>query len=118
MQYLVAMELLGPPPVASPQELIQFLEQLVIPSEEAAIKLMSEGKILAGGDLSGRRGWAFIMEAASNEELSQLLMDIPQWSLLKVDVTPLDSTEGRLAQTRKSLEQMKKKQPKKQMGAF
>lgn len=35
------------------------------------------------------------------------LMSIPQWPLLKVDVTPLDSTEERLAQTRKGLEQMK-----------
>lgn len=107
MKYLVMMELIGTPPVASPQDLVRWLEQMVIPSEEAVIKLESEGKILAGGDLSGRRGMAVIMEAASNEELSQLLNDLPEWPLLKVDVTPLESFEGRLALVRKSLMRLK-----------
>lgn len=62
---------------------------------------------MAGGDLSGRRGWALIMEAASNEELTRLLGNIPEWPLLNVDVTPLDSFEERLAQVRQDLEQMK-----------
>ena len=107
MKYLVTMELIGTPPVVSPQEFVQFLEQIVIPSEEAVIKLEAEGKILAGGDLSGRRGWAVIMEAASNEELTRLLMSLPEWPLLKVDVTPLDSSEERLAQIRQDLEHFK-----------
>ena len=107
MKYLVTMELIGTVPVASPQELVQWMEQTVIPSEEAAMKLEAEGKILAGGDLSGRRGWAFIMEAASNEELSRLLMGIPEWPFLKVDVTPLESFGERLAQTREGLERLK-----------
>jgi len=46
--------------------MVRWLEQMVIPSEEAAIKLKAEKKTLAGGDLSGRRGWASIMEVASN----------------------------------------------------
>jgi len=107
MKYLVTMELIGTPPAVSPQELVQWLEQMVIPSEEAFIKLEAEGKILAGGDLSGRRGWAAIVEAASNEEITQLLDSIPQWPLLKVDVTPLESSEKRLAQIRQHLEHLK-----------
>ena len=107
MKYLVTMELIGTPPAASLQEMVQFLEQMIIPSEEAMIKLEADGKILAGGDLSGRRGWAVIVEAASNEELTKLLGDIPEWPLLKVDVTPLDSFEERLTQIRQYLEQMK-----------
>jgi len=107
MKYLVTMELTGTPPVASPQELVRWLEQMVIPSEEAVIKLEAEGKILAGGDLSGRRGWAFIVEAASNEELSRLLGSIPEWPLMKVDVTPLESYEQRLAIIRQELERLK-----------
>ena len=107
MKYLVTMELIGTPPVASPQELVQWLEQMVIPSEEAVIKLEAKGKILAGGDLSGRRGSALIVEAASNEELTGLLDSIPEWPLLKVDVTPLDSFEERLARVRQHLERLK-----------
>lgn len=35
MKYLVTMELMGTPPATSPQEMVQWLEQIVIPSEEA-----------------------------------------------------------------------------------
>jgi muconolactone D-isomerase len=107
MEYLVTMEMTGAAPASSPQELVQFLERVVIPSEEAVVKLEAEKKILAGGDMSGRKGWAFIMDAASNEELSYLLQSIPQWPMLKVDVTPLYSSKDNLASLRKMVEQMK-----------
>ena len=106
MKYLVTMELIGPPPAASPQELAQFLERVVIPSEETVIKLEADGKVLAGGDLCGRRGWALIVDAACNEELNGLLMSIPEWPWMKVDITPLDSTAERLAGVRKELEHL------------
>jgi len=107
MKYLVTMELMGSVPVASPQEMAQWLEQTIIPSEKAVMKLEAEKKVLAGGDLSGRRGWALIVEAASNEELSRILSSIPEWPFLEVDVTPLDSFEERLAQVRETLERLK-----------
>jgi muconolactone delta-isomerase len=107
MKYLVTMELIGTVPVASTQELVQWLEQMIIPTEEAMIKLEAERKILAGGDMSGRRGSAFILEAASNEELTRLLGSIPEWPLLKVDVTPLDSFEERLTEIRRDLDRLK-----------
>jgi muconolactone D-isomerase len=107
MKYLVLMELMASVPVASPQQMVQWLEQTIIPSEESVMKLEAEKKVLAGGDLSGRRGWALIVEAASNEELSQVLGSIPEWPFLEVDVTPLDSFEERLAQVRESLKHLK-----------
>ena len=107
MKYLVTMELIGTPPVASPQDLVQWLQRMVIPTEEACAKLEAEKKILAGGDLSGRRGMAVILEAASNEELSRILEGIPEWPLLTVDVTPLDSFQERLAHVRETLERFK-----------
>ena len=107
MKYLVTMELIGSPPMASPQELVQWLEQMIIPTEEAMIKLEADKKILAGGDLTGRRGMVLIVEAASNEELSRLLSGIPEWPLLKVDVTPLDSFKERLSQVSETVERLK-----------
>ena len=44
MKYLVTMELIGSPPMASPQELVQWLEQMIIPTEEAMIKLEADKK--------------------------------------------------------------------------
>ena len=108
MQYLVTMEMVGAVPSITAQDLVRWLEQVVIPSEEAVIRLKGDKKILAGGDLSGRRGWAFIMEAASNAEVAELLSSVPQWPLLQVDVTPLHSFEENLAQVRRAVEQMKR----------
>ncbi len=108
MKYLVIMELIGVPPVASPQQLAQHLDQRIIPTHDALMKLQKEKKILAGGDLSGRRGMALIMETASSEELTSLLMALPCWSMMKVEVTPLDGWEQRQAEQRKMLEHLKR----------
>ena len=107
-QYLATMEMVGAVPPTASQDLIQWLEQVVIPSEEAVLRLKGEKNILAGGDLSGRRGRAFSMEAASNAEVAELLSSIPQWPLLQVDVSPLHSFEENLVQVRRAVEQMKR----------
>ena len=55
----------------TPEELTTLVEKSVIPSMEALNKLQSEKKILAGG-FAGQRAHAFIVEAASNEAVSEL----------------------------------------------
>ena len=42
MKYLVPLELIGTPPVASPQELVQWMEGMIIPTEEAMMKLEAD----------------------------------------------------------------------------
>ncbi|MFZ5452204.1 MAG: muconolactone Delta-isomerase family protein [Thermodesulfobacteriota bacterium] len=107
MMYLVTMELIGSPPT-SPQDIIKHVEQKIIPTHEALIKLQAEKVILAGGDMSGRRGSAFIVNVSSNEELSKLLMSFPSWAMQKVEVTPLESFEDRQAGHHEFLDHMKK----------
>ena len=63
MQYLVMGS--GGPGFQSPEEAVQLLESLVIPSLE---QLAAEKKILAGGLPVGDRALTFIMEAASHDE--------------------------------------------------
>ena len=92
MQYLVMGT--GGPGFQSPEEAVQLLESLVIPSLE---QLAAEKKILAGGLPVGDRAVAFIMEAASHDEADQLLRHIPLWPGLNWEVTPLQSFEGRAA---------------------
>ncbi|MDV7394905.1 muconolactone Delta-isomerase family protein, partial [Arthrospira platensis SPKY1] len=79
MKYLVTMEL-GQPLPESPQGLLHHVEDVVIPSHEMLLKLEKEGKILAGGDMSGRRGSVLILEADSNAEVSQILATMPLWA--------------------------------------
>jgi len=93
--------------LASPQATVQHIEQRVIPTHETLMKLETERKIPAGGALVGRRAHAFIVEAASNEELSRLLMSLPLSPMMKVEVTPLQSFEDSAAQVRQNLERLK-----------
>jgi muconolactone delta-isomerase len=104
MKYLVTMDLIGAPPTSSPQQAVQWMEHSAIPQMEAMVRLEAEKKLLGGGGVVGQRGSAFVIEAASNEELDQLLWSLPTFGLLKIDVTPLADFGARLEEGRKKLE--------------
>ncbi len=106
MQYLVMGS--GGPGPGSPAETVQLLEGVVIPSFEYMAKLGSEKKLLAGGLPLGDRAFVFILEASSNAEVDQIVRDIPLWSGLNWEVTPLQSFEGRAAMERAVVEELKK----------
>jgi hypothetical protein len=106
MRYLVTGS--HGPGVASPEEAVQVLEKGILPTFGALLKLEATKKIVAGGLPVGDRAFVFIAEAASNEELDQLLRSIPAWGVLQWQVTPLQSFAGRAAQERGVLKQLKK----------
>lgn len=105
MKYLVTGS--EGPGFASPEETIQVLEQVIIPSFDALIKLEAQKKILAGGLPVGDRAFVCIVEASSNDEVDQLLRGLPMWGALKWKVTPLQSFEGRATQERQIVKQLK-----------
>ncbi len=106
MQYLVTMESLETG-LLPPQQVVQIIENQIIPGLEACGKLCEEKKILAGGILTGRRAGAVIVEAESNEELNRLLGSLPFWGMMKIDVTPIHSFEEQASMTRQMLERLK-----------
>ncbi len=89
------------------QQNAQIVERAIISGLEAITKLKAEKKILAGGAVVGARRGVAIIEAASNEELGELLQSLPFLGVMKIDVTPLESMEYRLSLARKNLEQLK-----------
>jgi hypothetical protein len=97
------LKLLGSPS-ASPQELAQHIEQIVIPMHE---KLDTDEKILSGGIVAGARIITFIVDAASHDELDRLLMSLPGWGLMDVSVTPLQSFRDRIIISRQMAERLK-----------
>ncbi len=107
MQYLVTVEPSTDLGLLPPQQMAQLLEQVITPSIEAMVKLEAEKKILAGGVPVGSRTGVLIVEAASNDELDRLLVNLPLWGLYKINVTPLESFQDRLAQQGPMLEQLK-----------
>jgi len=106
MKYLVTMKM-GQTLPENPEGLLRHAEGVVIPSHEMFMKLEREGKILAGGDMSGRRGSAMILEAASNAEVSRILAEIPLWVGQETEVIPLESFEERQAMHRQLVERLK-----------
>ncbi len=106
MRYLVSGS--EGPGFASPEEALAVLEKGILPTFDALTKLEAERRIVAGGLPVGDRAFVFIAEAASNEELDQVLRSIPAWGVLKWHVTPLQSFVGRAAQERDVLKELKK----------
>ncbi len=106
MKYLVTAS--EGPGFASPRETLEVLEKGILPTFDAFMKLEAEKKIVAGGLPVGDRTFVFIVDAASNEELDELLRSIPSWGVLKWHVTPLQSFAGRAAHERDVVKQFKK----------
>jgi muconolactone delta-isomerase len=82
-----------------PEQLVQMLDQVIIPSIEQLAQWEQEGRIHGGGYTAGRGG-VFMVDADSSEEVDQLVTSLPQWGLVKVDVTPLISSSSVLERAR------------------
>jgi len=91
------------------EDMIDLLENLVLPGFEALKKLESENKILAGGVPVSERAVVFIIAVASNEELDQVLRGLPFWGILEWQVVPLQSFEGRAFHEHRMVQQRKKR---------
>ncbi|MBI2903342.1 MAG: hypothetical protein HYY12_07125 [Candidatus Methylomirabilis oxyfera] len=107
MKYLVSGS--EGPGFATPEEAVDILEEVVLPTFDALMKLEARKKIAAGGLPVGDRAFVFIAEAASNEELDRLLRSLPAWGVLDWHVTPLQSFAGRAAQERDVVKRSKKR---------
>ena len=106
MKYLVIGS--GGPGFANPEEAVSMLQEIILPSFDKLIRLEKKKKILAGGLPVGDRAFVFIAEASSNEELDQLLRELPMWGALDWEVTPLQTFAGRAAQERNIVRELKK----------
>ena len=95
MQYLVTGDYVDPGPLLPPDQLVDMIREVIVPSHDALKDLKSEGKLLAGGYSVGGRAGAFIFDVDSNAELDSLLQALPYWGFIKFEVTPLEEVEGR-----------------------
>ena len=95
MRYLVIMETVDTGEMPPPAEFAAFIETVVVPSLQTLNDWEKSGKI-RGGILSGRRGAAFVVDAASHEELSDMVQQLPVSGTAEIEITPLDSFEYRV----------------------
>ena len=87
--------------------MVGLIEQAILPSLEAVQKLEKEKKVVGGGVLAGKRTGVVIIEAASNEELDQILTSLPFWGLMKTEFSPLMTFDRAIVRTRESLKLIK-----------
>ena len=105
VQYLVRGRFLDNP-AASPKDIVPLWEKIIHPSHELLIKWTKEKKI-TGGCLAAQREVVFILEATSNEQVGDLLSDLPVWGLIKWDVLPIQSFKSADDRDRKFIDRLK-----------
>ncbi len=95
MQFLIEMALADAGRPTTVPEGQAFIEQLVFPTLERCLRLVEEGKIVAGGPMSGRIAIAMVVEAGSAREIDVLLGSLPLWPRMNTTVLPLSSFADR-----------------------
>jgi hypothetical protein len=86
--FLVMGENIDPGYLVPPEQQFQIIEQAVVPSFHMMGQWVSEGKA-HGGLYPGERGGAFVLEAASFEEVDSMLNHLPFFGLVKWQVKAL-----------------------------
>jgi muconolactone delta-isomerase len=88
MLYLVEFEATQAGAPTSREQTIELLDKLVIPTLES---LGKDGKVRAGGIVVGTLAGAFVVEAKSNDEVTELVRALPARGIMQWKVTPLES---------------------------
>ena len=106
MLYLVTGEWVEAGALVPPEQMAGILETTVVPSLEIWERWEQEGRI-KGGVFAGERAGAFVLEAASHEEVGELLSSLPFWGLVKWQVKPLQSARSTIERDRRVIERLR-----------
>jgi hypothetical protein len=106
MQYLVTARWTELGALLQPAQVVELLEQAVLPSLEMFVQWEAQGK-LRGGVFAGERETAFVLEAGSSEEVGTLLSSLPFWGMMEWHVRPLQSMRSTVERERALLERLK-----------
>ncbi|HZU07013.1 MAG TPA: muconolactone Delta-isomerase family protein [Chloroflexota bacterium] len=99
MRFLVTGEWVEVGALLSPEQTIGVLEDVVHPSLELLARWEQEGRI-RGGIQTGQRAGSFIVDAASAEELGEMLASLPFWGMVKWQVVSLQSFQSTVERER------------------
>jgi muconolactone delta-isomerase len=107
MHYLIERRLAESGRSTTPAEGMRFIEQYVLPTLGLCEKLAHEGRIVAGGPVSGVVALAFIIRADSASEIDELVANLPIWPRMVTTVTPLTTWNDRAAALRPRIERVR-----------
>jgi muconolactone delta-isomerase len=106
MECLVDMRLADSGRSPTPAEGLIFIEQYILPTLELCQRLATEGRIVAGGPISGTIGLAFIIRVDSVREIDDIVTGLPVWPRMVTVVTPLTTFADRAQALRPRLERL------------
>ena len=92
-QYIVTMDIHRADPLLPIDQLAGVIREAVLPSVERLMELKAQRKVVTGGYPVGQRAIVFIIETDSEEELYEILEDMPLSEVAKARVTELKSFE-------------------------
>jgi hypothetical protein len=92
-QYQVSMNLTKADPLLNIGQLTKIVAEAILPSLEALKDLQSKGKVIAGGHPVGQRYIVMFMEAESEDEVRELLEELPLSELGTTSIIELKSFE-------------------------
>lgn len=104
MLYLVQFEYVEPGPTYPPESVVKMVSNTITASLDQVEELQRAGKIQAAGVYAGSKGSAMIVEADDHGDLSRTLQSLPFWSIMRVEVTPLQSFAERASQEKQAVE--------------
>ena len=102
MRYLVTGEYIESGFSASTERQSDLLQKVILPSWDILMRWEAEGKA-TGGVSAGERSLVFFLEAASNEEVGEVLAGLPFWTLLRWTVRPIQTIRSAAEGERKAL---------------
>ncbi len=94
------------PGFCSDEEAVDVLESVIIPAFDELLDLEHEG-VIVGGLPVGDRGFIFIADAESHDDLDRMLRSLPIWGVLEWEITPLQDFDARARQERAILKSLK-----------
>jgi muconolactone delta-isomerase len=107
MLYLAQFEYIEPGPTYSPKQVINLVENTIVPSLDLVVRYEQEGKVKAAGVVAGSKGSAMILDVKDHSELSSVLQSLPFWSVMRVTVTALQPFGERLEQEKGAVQFLK-----------
>src|SRR5918993_2147694 len=87
--YFVTMAIKPADPQLPVDRLANIVREAILPSIEALIPLRAQGRLVTGGYLVGERSMVFVFEADSEEEVHEVLEDLPLSGVVTAELRPM-----------------------------
>jgi hypothetical protein len=102
--YLVEFEASEAGAPTTRDQAIELLDKTIVPSLES---LSKDARVVAGGLYVGARAGAFVVNAKSHDEVTELVRALPCWGVWSWKVKPLESFSHRAGLEKKVVEGLK-----------